>query len=78
MALQSKAFFQDMAKGKFRGYSVEQFAVDIWRCFEAGTGGTSEGYLLLLRPGRNNSLWLIDSQGEKRQITGISFQKVTP
>lgn len=78
ISLQSKAFLQDMAKGKFRGYSVDQFGVDIWRTFEAGTGGTSDGYLLQLRPGRNNSLWLIDSAGEKRQITGISFQKVKP
>ena len=78
MSLQSKAFFQDMAKGKFRGYSADQFAVDIWRYFQAGTGGTSEGYSLQLRPGRNNSLWLIDSDGEKRQITGIAFQKVEP
>lgn len=76
MSLQSKAFFQDMAKGKFRGYSADQFAVDIWRYFQAGTGGTSEGYFLQLRPGRNNSLWLIDSDGERRQITGISFQRV--
>ena len=78
MSLQSKAFFQDMAKGKFRGYSVEQFAVDLWRYFESGTGGTADGHLLQLRPGRNNSLWLIDGEGEKRQITGISFQKVAP
>jgi len=76
MSLQSKAFFQDMARGRFRGYSLDQFAVDIWRYYEAGTGGTSGGHALKLRPGRNNSLWLIDSDGEKRQITGISFQKV--
>lgn len=76
ISLQSKAFFQDMAKGKFRGYSVDQFAVDLWRYFQAGTGGTSGGYALQLRPGRNNSFWLLDSDGEKRQITGISFQKV--
>ena len=76
MSLQSKAFFQDMARGKFRGYSLDQFAVDIWRYYEAGTGGTTDGQALKLRPGRNNSLWLIDSDGEKRQITGISFQKV--
>lgn len=76
MSLQSKVFFQDMAKGKFRGYSVDQFAVDIWRYFNARTGGTSDGHALQLRPGRNNSFWLIDSEGEKRQITGISFQKV--
>jgi hypothetical protein len=78
MSLQSKAFFQDMAKGKFRGYSVDQFAVDIWRYFQAGTRGTSEGYAMQLRAGRNNSFWLIDGDGEKRQITGISFQKVEP
>ncbi len=78
MSLQSKAFFQDMARGKFRGYSADQFAVDIWRYFQAGTGGTSGGYYLQLRPGRNNSLWLIDCDGEWRQITGISFQKVEP
>jgi hypothetical protein len=53
-------------------------AVDIWRYFQAETGGTSRGHALLLRPGRNNSLWLIDSEGEKRQITGISFQKGKP
>lgn len=78
MSLQSKVFFQDMDKGKFRGYSLDQFAVDLWRYFQAGTGGTSDGYALQLRPGRNNSLWLIDSDGEKRQITGISFQKAEP
>ena len=78
MSVQSKAFFQDMAKGRFRGYSVEQLAVDIWRYFQAGTGGTSGGEALQLRAGRNNSMWLIDSDGEKRQISGISFQKVKP
>jgi len=78
ISLQSKAFLQDMARGKFRGYSVDQFGVDLWRTFEAGTGGTSDGFLLQLRPGRNNSFWLIDGDGEKRQITGISFQKVEP
>ncbi len=75
LSLQSKAFFQDMEKGRFRGYSLDQFAVDIWRYFQAGTGGTSEGLALQLRPGRNNSLWLIDSDGERRQITTISFQE---
>ncbi len=72
---QSRAFFQDMDKGKFRGYSLDQFAVDLWRYFQAGTGGTSDGYALRLGPGRNNSLWLIDSDGERRQITTISFQE---
>jgi hypothetical protein len=78
MSLQSKAFLQDMAKGKFRGYSVDQFAVDIWRYFQAETGGTSQGHALQLRAGRNNSFWMIDSDGQKRQITGIAFQKVKP
>lgn len=72
---QSKAFFQDMDKGRFRGYSADQFAVDIWRYFEAGIGGTSKGHAMQLRPGRNNALWLIDSDGERRQITTISFQE---
>lgn len=75
LSLQSKAFFLDMAKGKFRGYSMDQFSVDIWRTLQAGTGGTSDGQALQLRPGRGNSLWLIDGMGEKRQISGISFQK---
>lgn len=75
LSLQSKAFFINMDKSKFRGYSLEQFGVDLWRYFAAGIGGTSEGLMLQLRPGRNNSLWLIDSDGERRQITGISFQK---
>ena len=75
LSLQSRAFFQDMDKGRFRGYSLDQFAVDIWRYFQAGTGGTSGGYALQLSSGRNNALWLIDSDGERRQITTISFQE---
>ena len=74
LSLQSRVFFQDMDKGKFRGYSLDQFAVDIWRYFQAGTGGTSNGYAVQLRPGRNRALWLIDSDGERRQITTIAFQ----
>ncbi len=74
LSRQSKAFFQNMEKGKFRGYGLDEFAVDFWRYFQAGTGGTSEGYMLQLRPGRNKALWLIDSDGERRQITGIAFQ----
>lgn len=30
-SLQSKTFLQNMDKAKFKGYSVEQFAVDLWR-----------------------------------------------
>lgn len=75
LSLQSKTFFQSMDKGKFRGYSVDQFAVDIWRYFHAGTGGALGKFSIQLRPGRNNALWLIDSDGERRQITTISFQE---
>ncbi len=70
---QSKTFFTNMDKIKFKGYSLEQFGVDLWRYFEAGIGGTSSGKMLQLTPGRNYSLWLIDSSGERQQITGISF-----
>ena len=70
---QSKTFFTNMDKIKFKGYSLEQFGVDLWRYFEAGIGGTSAGKMLQLTPGRNYSLWLIDSSGERQQITGISF-----
>jgi hypothetical protein len=75
LSLQTKAFFQDMEKGKYRGYSLDQFAVDLWRYFQAGIGGTSQGLALVLRAGRSNALWLIDSDGQRRQFTGISFQE---
>ena len=75
ISLQSKAFFSNMDKNKFRGYSLEQFGVDLWRCFSAEIGGTSNGMAMQLRPGRNNSLWLIDSDGERRQMTAVSFQE---
>jgi len=73
ISLQSKTFFTNMDKTKFRGYSLEQFGVDLWRYFEAGIGGASNGKKLRLDPGRNYSLWLIDSNGERQQISGISF-----
>ena len=75
ISLQSKPFFQNMDKGKFKGYSLDQFSVDIWRYSQAGIGGTSDGYELQLTPGRNQALWLLDSQGERRQITAIAFHK---
>lgn len=74
ISLQTKAFFQNMDKGKFKGYSLDQFSVDLWRYYQAGIGGTSQGYDLQLTPGRNKSLWLLDSQGESRQMTAIAFQ----
>ncbi len=73
ISLQSKAFFQNMDKGKFKGYSLDQFSVDLWRYFQAGIGGTSKGYDLRLGSSRGKSLWLLDSLGETKQITGISF-----
>lgn len=75
ISLQSKPFFSNMDKSKFRGYSQEQFSVDIWRYFESGIGGTSNGMILDLDPGRNYALWLLDSVGERRQISSISFKK---
>lgn len=74
-SLQTKAFFQNMEKGKFKGYSVEQFAVDLWRFFQSDVSATEGGYRLRLNPGRNRSLWLIDQDGERRQITHASFVK---
>lgn len=75
ISLQPKTFFTNMDKAKFKGYSLEQFSVDLWRYFDARIGGTSEGYSLQLDPGRSFGLWLIDSQGEDRRYTGICFQK---
>ena len=75
LSMQSKTFFQDMDKGKFRGYSVDQFGVDLWRYFQAGIEGTSTGHVFTMRPGRISALWLIDTDGEKRRITGISFEE---
>lgn len=76
LSMQSKAFFTDLDKGRFRGYPLEHFAVDLWRYFQAGTGGTSKGAQMRLDPGRGttSALWLIDSTGERRQIAGMSFQ----
>lgn len=73
-SLQPKTFFQNMDKGKFKGYSVEQFAVDLWRFFESDTVA-EKGYRIKLGPGRNKSLWLIDHDGQQRHITHASFIK---
>ena len=75
LSLQSRSFFQDMAKGKFRGYDADQFAVDFWRYFSSDVTATSGGSVLRLSPGRNNALWLIDASGERRRISGLSFQQ---
>jgi hypothetical protein len=72
-SLQARNFFQDMAKGKFRGYDADQFAVDFWRYFNSDVSSTSDGYVLRLDPGRNNALWVIDAGGEKRRMTSLTF-----
>lgn len=74
-SLQSKTFLQNMDKGKFKGYSAEQFAVDLWRYFQSAVSSTEEGYLIKLNSGRGKTLWLIDQKGEKRLFSNISFLK---
>jgi hypothetical protein len=74
-SLQSKSFFQNMDKGKFKGYSIEQFAVDLWRFFESKVTTAEGGYRIRLNSGRGKSFWLIDQDGEKRQITHALFIK---
>lgn len=74
-SLQSKTFFQNMDKGKFKGYSIEQFAVDLWRFFESKVPSAEGGYRIRLNPGRGKMFWLIDQDGEKRQITNALFAK---
>lgn len=75
LSLQPRSFFQDMAKGRFREYDADQFAVDCWRYFSSDVSSTSDGYVLRLSSGRGNALWLIDQEGEKRRITTVSFQQ---
>jgi hypothetical protein len=75
MSIQPRGFFQDMARGKFREYDAEQFAVDFWRYFTSDVSATSQGHVLRLTPGRNNAMWLIDTSGERRRITGLSFHR---
>lgn len=74
-SLQSKAFLQNMDKAKFKGYSIEQFAVDLWRFFTSDVSTTEDGYCIRLAPGRIKSLWLIDQMGEKRHLSHVSFVK---
>jgi hypothetical protein len=73
LSLQPRSFFQNMARGRFREYDADQFAVDFWRYFNSDVARTSDGYILRLTPGRNNALWVIDASGEKRRITSLSF-----
>jgi hypothetical protein len=74
-SLQSKVFFQNMDKGKFKGYSIEQFAVDLWRFFKSNVPTAEGGFRIKLTAGRGRSFWLIDHDGERRHITTASFLK---
>jgi hypothetical protein len=73
LSMQSRSFFQDMAKGKFREYDADQFAVDFWRYFDSDVSCTSDGYVLRLDPGRTHAMWVIDASGEKRRISSLTF-----
>jgi hypothetical protein len=75
LSLQSRSFLQDMAKGRFREYDADQFAVDFWRYFSSDVSTTSEGYTLRLDSGRGSTMWLIDSGGEKRRYSSLTFLK---
>lgn len=75
LSLQSKAFFQNMAQTKFRGYSTEQFAVDLYRLSQSKVSSAKGGYRIKLSPGRGKTLWLIDQDGEKRLISNLTFIK---
>lgn len=72
---QTSSFFGDMDKRRFRGYALDEFSVDIWRYIQSPVTKTSCGHVLRLSGGRNKSLWLIDFEGELRQISSISFKR---
>jgi len=77
MSRQSKTFFSNMEKGRFRGYALDEFSVDLWRFFQSDINTTSDGLQLKQRPGRGSSLWLLDPTGEPRQITNLAFLSVS-
>jgi len=75
LSLQPRSFLQDMAKNKFREYDADQFAVDFWRYFSSEVAATSDGHVLRLSSGRQNTMWLIDTSGERRRISSLSFHR---
>lgn len=75
ISMQSKPFLLNMDKARFKGYTTDQFSVDLWRYYESAIGGTSDGYRLNLTGGRNRALWLLDSNGETKQMSSISFER---
>jgi hypothetical protein len=62
-----------MAKGRFREYDADQFAVDFWRYFTSDVASTSEGYIPRLSTGRGAGMWVVDQLGEKRRYSSLSF-----
>ena len=75
-AIQNKTFFQNMDKSKFKGYSVEQFVVDLWRFFQSNHSSAPGSYCLKLHPGKSKALSLIAQDGERRFIAHISFSNL--
>jgi hypothetical protein len=72
-SLQAQSFFQNMAKGRFREYDADQFAVDFWRYFSSDVASTSEGHVPRLSTGRGAGMWVVDQLGEKRRYSLLSF-----
>lgn len=72
-SIQAQSFFQSMAKGRFREYDADQFAVDFWRYFTSDVVSTSEGYIPRLSTGRGAGMWVVDQLGEKRRYSSLSF-----
>ena len=72
-SLQAQSFFQNMAKGRFREYDADQFAVDFWRYFSSDVVSTSKGRTPRLSTGRSAGMWVVDQLGEKRRYSLLSF-----
>jgi hypothetical protein len=62
-----------MAKGRFREYDADQFAVDFWRYFSSDVASTTEGHVPRLSTGRGAGMWVVDQLGEKRRYSLLSF-----
>lgn len=77
LSRQSRQFFMDMKTRGFRGYGVDELAVDLWRYAQQGSGRTASGHAMRLAPGRGRTLWLLDGRGERRQISSIAFEEVS-
>ncbi|SLM28910.1 conserved hypothetical protein [Desulfamplus magnetovallimortis] len=76
ISLQSAPFLLNMDKSRFKGYTLDQFSVDLWRYYQSEVEATSDGYRLDLTGGRNKALWLLDTNGEVKQMSSISFEPV--